>query len=201
MIIYLEGKIRECTEDYAVLLTHGVGYQVYVPKPHLEKLAASQTDVALHIHSIYREDAQQLYGFIDAEEKKLFIQLLQVNSIGPKIALGILSHMGPEQLIDAIRFEDIARLTALPGIGKRSAERLIVELKDKVALQFKLSTKTLNPSHKFFETGKSPSHDAISALINLGYSPQEAEIAVKQIPAATELSLEDLVREGLKVLA
>lgn len=198
MIVYLEGKVQNCYDDYVVILTHGVGYQVFIPRPHLERLQ-HQSEISLYIHSIYREDAQQLYGFLDAEEKKLFTQLLQVNSIGPKLALGILSHIGAEQLIDAIRFEEVNRLTAIPGIGKRSAERLIVDLKDKVGLSLKLDSKNIHSNNKN-TVHKTLSSEAMSALVNLGYSEQEAQAALKQIPGFSELSLEQLVKEGLKAL-
>ncbi len=201
MIVYLEGKIQYCSEDYAVLLTHGVGYQVFIPRPHLEKLSQTASEIALYVHSIYREDAQQLYGFLDPEEKKLFMQLLQVNSIGPKLALGILSNIGAEELIDAIRFEEVARLTAIPGIGKRSAERLIVDLKDKVGLILKLGSKNQNQDKKTLNPQKILSSEAMSALVNLGYSEQEAEAALKQIPGFSGLSLEELVKQGLKALS
>ncbi len=198
MIAYLQGQLHETGPDYVILLAGGVGYQVYLSKTALAKLPPPGSDIQLNIHTVVREDSLSLYGFHHIPEKELFLKLLQVSGVGPKLALTIISGLPAEELADAIKKEDLIRLTAIPGIGKKTAERLIVELKDKI---FGLFAK---PSQDSRGSAISPpasiSEEAVSALMNLGYTRQEAQSALKSIPKSNELPLEVLVREGLKAL-
>jgi len=130
MIDYLRGRLVHIEEDYVVLDVHDVGYRVFTPNPYA--LARMEEPVQLYIHYHVREDAVQLFGFATREEQALFRQLLEVSGIGPKVALGILSGGRPETIAAAIRQENIAFLTKLPGIGRKTAQRMIVDLKDKL---------------------------------------------------------------------
>jgi holliday junction DNA helicase RuvA len=199
MIAYLQGKLHEIGTDYVVILTGGVGYHVFVSKPTLNGLHALGGEIELKIHTVVREDSFNLYGFKTYNERELFLKLLQVSGIGPKLALTIISGLPPEELAEAIGKEDLLRLTAIPGIGKKTAERLIVELKDKIFGLF--SRSSAESSTAEMPLPISLSEEAISALTNLGYSRQEALKALKSISKSGELSLEVLVREGLKALS
>jgi len=198
MIAYLQGSLEEIGPDYAVLVTGGVGYQVFLAKNTLLSLPELGAKLELKIHTVVREDNISLYGFRRASEKDLFLKLIQVSNVGPKLALTIMSGLPVEDLAAAIRGEDLVRLTAIPGIGKKTAERLIVELKDKVLAWLGKGGEAAIPA---VGAPTSLSEEAISALVNLGYTRQEAQQALKSIPGAAELPLEKLVREGLKALS
>jgi len=200
MIAYLQGILQEVGSDYAVVLTGGVGYQVFLAKNTLVALPAVGAEIEFKIHTVVREDNISLYGFRRSSEKELFFKLIQVSNVGPKLALTIMSGLPVEDLAAAIRCEDLVRLTAIPGIGKKTAERLIVELKDKVLNWLGKGGAEANVPH-FPAPPASLSEEAISALMNLGYSRQEAQQALKSIAGASELPLEKLVREGLKALS
>lgn len=197
MIAYLQGILQEIGPDYAVVLTGGVGYQVFLSKNALLALPEAGSPIELKIHTVVREDSFSLYGFRRASEKELFLKLIQVSNVGPKLALTIMSGLPVEDLAEAIRGEDLVRLTAIPGIGKKTAERLIVELKDKVLVW--LARGGIDTAE--ISGPVSVSEEAISALMNLGYSRQEALKGLKGIPQGKELPLEALVREGLKALS
>lgn len=199
MIVYLEGTLQRKEPDSIVLLVQGIGYQVFVSRPTWEALPDTGAQVSLQTHQIIREDSNQLFGFLNETEKILFLKLIQVSSIGPKMALNILSGLPAQELAQAIHHEDLVRLTAIPGIGKKTAERLVVDLKDKIielvgaSGAASISSLPRPPS--------SLSEEALSALMNLGYSRQEAGKALQTIPRADEMTLEVLVREGLKALS
>ena len=202
MIVYLSGNLMHIAEDHVVIKNAGIGYQLFVSPKTLATLPALGQECELYVHHVFREDAQLLFGFLNQEEKQFFVLLLGVSSIGPKSALAILSHINVQQCIDAILFEDIQRLTRLPGIGKKTAERLVLELKDKVLRFRDLQIKTQgNVSSPKIELVSNDSEDAVSALVNLGYSRQEALLAFRKIPHAQDMSIELLVKEGLKLLS
>lgn len=198
MIAYLQGTLSEVGPDFAVVVTGGVGYLVYLPKSALLSLPLPGAEVEFKVHTVVREDNISLYGFKRASEKELFLKLIQVSNVGPKLALTIMSGLPVEDLAAAIRSEDLVRLTAIPGIGKKTAERLIVELKDKVLAWLGRADSTLEATPL---SPASISEEATSALMNLGYTRQEAQKALRSIPDASELPLEKLVREGLKALS
>lgn len=199
MIVYLEGILKNKDNGHIVLLTQGVGYQVFLSKPDLEQLPEIGSDLSLHIHMIIREDSHLLFGFSQASEKSIFLKLIQVNSIGPKVALNILSGLPAGELAQAIHTEDLVSLTAIPGIGKKTAERMVVDLKDKI-LEL-LGSTPLPTGFKKVSSLESIPEEALSALVNLGYSRHEAQRGLQSVPEASELSLEALVREGLKALS
>ena len=199
MIVYLEGILQRKEHDFIVLMAQGIGYQVFVSKPTLDQLPKVGSEVSLHTHLTIREDCHQLFGFSQESERVLFLKLIQVSSIGPKMALNILSGMPAQDLAQAIHHEDLVRLTAIPGIGKKTAERLVVDLKDKILeLLGVASTPPLSPEKS---KKKSLADEALRALTNLGYSRLEAEKALQSIGTAGETSLEAMVRKGLKALS
>lgn len=199
MIAFLEGRLLSKSPEYIIVSTQGIGYQVSVPLTSFYELPAIEEGVRLHIYTHVREDAIQLFGFLTAEEKAIFLLLLGVSGIGPKVALNILSGISSQELSQALLAEDSARIQRVPGVGKKTAERIVLELKDKIK---KLSPGPLPLSVR--KTGEeSPWEDALSALMNLGYPKAVAENALGQIKNKTEglISLEDLLRKALKALS
>lgn len=198
MIAYLRGHLLEKGADSVVIDVHGVGYRAQVSQQTLASLPAQGQSVQLRIHTHVREDALLLYGFATAEEEQLFHLLTTVSGVGPKLALNILSGMAATELAHALSAGEMARLTKLPGVGKRTAERLVVELKDKLKTSGLLAGRTPSLSPVTPSTGD----DLVSALTNLGYRATDAERAAaearKRSPGVTDVS--ELVRVALQVL-
>jgi holliday junction DNA helicase RuvA len=172
MIAHLRGKLLAKHPNQAIVETHGVGYDVAITIPTFSELPAVGSETALHIHTHVREDALSLYGFLRLEEKRLFEKLLTVSGIGPKLAITILSGMPADEMIAAIRGGDVARLTRIPGIGKKTAERMVLELRDKLpaaTAPAEASTPSTTPIEE----------DVLSALVNLGYQRAAAEKALQ----------------------
>lgn len=178
----------EITVDVA-----GVGYQVYIPLSVFYRLPEVGGQVSLFIHTHLREDALQLYGFLEQEEKQLFMLLNSVAGIGPKLAVTILSGIPAEDLARALREGDQMRLLSIPGVGKKLAERMIVELRDKFAV---LASEPVG-----HEDGSPLVRDAVSALVNLGYRRGEAEKSVREIARGGEESLPEVLKEALRRLS
>lgn len=180
--------------NQAIVETHGVGYDVTISVPTFSDLPAEGSAVALHIHTHVREDALNLYGFLRRAEKKLFEKLLTVSGIGPKLAITILSGMPADEMVNSIRGGDVARLTRIPGIGKKTAERMVLELRDKLPA----TTGTAETS----TTAASPvEEDVISALVNLGYQRAAAEKALTAARGKASGGFETLFREALGALS
>lgn len=156
--------------NQAIVEAHGVGYDVAISVPTFAELPAAGSEVALHIHTHVREDALSLYGFLRAGEKQLFEKLLTVSGIGPKLAITILSGMPAEEMVGAIRGGDLARLTRIPGIGKKTAERMVLELRDKLP--------AAGAAEASMAQATPVEEDVISALENLGYQRAAAEKAL-----------------------
>jgi len=171
MISHLRGTLIAKQPDRAVIECGGVGYDVAISIPTFSGLPKLHSEVSLHIFTNVREDALQLFGFLRTEEKQLFEKLISVSGIGPKLGITLLSGMAPEHIVTAIRGNDIAMLTRIPGIGKKTAERMCVELRDKLDA---FTAATAAP------TRTSTAEDAISALVNLGYQRVAAEKAVEE---------------------
>src|SRR5579862_3504394 len=174
MIAHLRGKLLAKHPNQAIVETSGVGYDVTITVPTFSDLPAIGAEVALHIHTHVREDALALYGFLRASEKVLFEKLITVSGIGPKLAITILSGMPADEMIGAIRGNDIARLTRIPGIGKKTAERMVLELRDKLP-------ETTAPSTPAVPAMTATEEDVLSALVNLGYQRAAAEKALAVI--------------------
>jgi Holliday junction DNA helicase RuvA len=201
MIAHLRGTLLVKHPNQAIVETHGVGYDVVISVPTFSEMPAAGSEVALHIHTHVREDALSLYGFLRLAEKHLFEKLLTVSGIGPKLAITILSGMPADEMVTAIRGGDLARLTRIPGIGKKTAERMVLELREKLAAT--TGTDVAGPVQT------SPvEEDVVSALVNLGYQRAAAEKALlsargaEAIPAkAGEKNFDTLFREALGALS
>jgi Holliday junction DNA helicase RuvA len=172
MIAYLEGTLRQLDATRALIVTTGVGYEVHISLSTYYKLEGKR-DVALDVYTHVREDALSLYGFATTEEKYAFEKLISISGIGPTLAQKILSGIDPTDLADAIARNDVRKLSSIPGVGKKTAERISLELRDKMALPASATSAT--PATP---TRISVDDDVQSALVNLGYKAKEAEIAV-----------------------
>ncbi len=195
MIAHLRGTLLAKRPNQAIVETQGVGYDVAISVPTFTEMPAAGAEVALHIHTHVREDALSLYGFLRLAEKQLFEKLLTVSGIGPKLAITILSGMPVDEMVGAIRGGDLARLTRIPGIGKKTAERMVLELRDKLAV-------TPGASEVSVSLASPVEEDVISALVNLGYQRAAAD---KGLLAARSgkgpQTFEVLFREALRSLS
>lgn len=196
MIAYLEGELWEKRPEHVILKIGGVGYQAFVPLSTFYQLPDPPAHIALFIHTHVQTDTLQLYGFATSDEKQTFVKLLAIPRIGPKLALAILSGISPQELAQALAAGDIRRLAAIPGLGRKSAERLLVELKGKLHPEsLQLAAATAGPSGSLWD-------DALSALVNLGYARTLAENVLQTVHAQEKpLTLEDILRLSLARLA
>ena len=196
MIASLTGRLRRKSTDCLIVDVAGVGYQVFVPLSTYISLPDDGNDVSLHIHTHLREDSLSLFGFLTGAEKDMFLLLMGVSGIGPKLALAVLSSLSVRDLAHAIQTSDDSKLCTISGIGKKTAARMILELKDK--------TKLLAPLVSSQERVKAVAadvEDAVSALVNLGYKGSLAEEALRKVrEQRSDLPLEELIREALNVL-
>ncbi len=193
MIAHLRGKLIGKHPNQAIVETGGVGYDVTISVPTFSELPAAGNEVALHIHTHVREDAIALFGFLRAEEKKLFEKLISVSGIGPKLAITILSGMAAADMVSAIRGNDVARLTRIPGIGKKTAERMVLELRDKLE---GFGAAPVAPAATPAE------EDVLSALVNLGYQRAAAERAVAAAArGGNGANFDTLFRDSLAALS
>lgn len=173
----------------------GVGYELEAPMTTFYELPATGESVTLHTHLVVREDAHLLFGFARESQRRLFRNLLKVNGVGPRVALAVLSGLSDEEFVRAIQKQDVQRLTLVPGVGKKTAERLIIEMRDKLANE---STADLSSAH---DAGASdPVAEAVTALIALGYKPNEASHMVRGA-SGPGLTTEQIIRQALKGVA
>src|SRR5436305_5519707 len=193
MIAHLRGRILSKRPNQAVVDVSGVGYEVTISIPTFSELPNAGGEVSLHIHTHVREDALALYGFLRLEEKELFERLIGVSGIGPKLAITGLSGMQAEKMVAAIRGNDIAALTKIPGIGKKTAERMVLELRDKLD-SFGVAAAVVSRHSPIEE-------DVLSALTNLGYQRAAAERALTATNGGGARSFEQLFREALSSLS
>ena len=195
MIAHLRGTLLAKHPDQAIVEAHGVGYDVVISVPTFSELPAAGAEVALHIHTHVREDALSLYGFLRIAEKHLFEKLLTVSGIGPKLAITILSGMPADEMVGAIRGADLVRLTRIPGIGKKTAERMVLELRDKLPAPTGTAEVSMAATSPIEE-------DVLSALVNLGYQRAAAEKALQVARSGKGAqSFDVLFREALAVLS
>jgi holliday junction DNA helicase RuvA len=198
MIAHLKGRLLEKHPNRVIIDVHGVGYDVHVPLSTFYEMAEPGGEIALRIHTHVREDALLLYGFATTLELMLFERLLGVSGIGPKLALAVLSGIEPQELVSAIRHANVARLTGIPGIGKKTAERIGLELKDKMATLLPVEM-AASPAAAASETLRS---DLLSALMNLGYHRPFAERALDAaLRAVPDGPFEHTLRYALRELA
>ena len=192
MIGRIQGVVVEKNFPQVIVSVHGVGYEIDVPMSTFYPLPRTGEEVTLLTHMVVREDAHLLFGFLTAPERAAFRQLLKISGVGPKVALSVLSGLSVEDLSAAVAAEDAGRLTKIPGIGKKTAERLVLELRDKLP-------KALPTMRTEASAAAEARSDVLNALLGLGYNEREASAAVKQVPP--DLQVADAIRQALKLLA
>ncbi len=196
MFAYLKGILIRKTADSIIIDVNGVGYKVFTPGTTLSTCSEAGSEIKLHTHFYVREDNQALYGFLNEEELKMFEQLLTVSGVGPKAALSLVSNIPPSQFGLAVLTDDFESFTKAPGIGKKTAQKIILELKDKLKklnsqlTDIKVETACLQPSDNKMK-------EAISALIMLGYSSQEASRTISTV-YDEEKTIEQIIKDALK---
>jgi Holliday junction DNA helicase RuvA len=193
MIAHLRGKLIAKHPNQAIVEASGVGYDVVISVPTFSELPGLSSEVSLFIHTHVREDALALFGFLRAQEKQLFEKLLSVSGIGPKLAITILSGMPTEAMVASIKGNNVAALTRIPGIGKKTAERMVLELRDKLD-SFGVSAEVVAAASPVEE-------DVISALVNLGYQRPIAERALAKLGNVSSETFDSLFRKAMAALA
>ena len=198
MIAHLSGKLTHKSPVTIIIDVNGVGYQVFIPLSTFYALPELESKISLGIHTYMREEALKLFGFYTIDEKKIFEKLITINKVGPKLALTILSGMPPADILSTIDSNDIVKLSTIPGIGRKTAERLILEMRDKLdglSLDF-VAKKGPGPEKGLFD-------DALSALVNLGYKKSQAEQTLKKVYAEKvgDTSIESLIKDCLNLLS
>ena len=193
MIAHLRGRILEKHPTHLILEAAGVGYEIAISVPSFSGLPAEGIEVSLYIHTHVREDVLALYGFLRREEKQLFERLIGVSGIGPKLAMTVLSGITPDALVAALRSNDLIALTRIPGVGKKTAERMVLELRDK--LEGLAAAPAPPPASRMEE-------DVVSALVNLGYQRSAAEDGTKRAVAKVghEAGFEQLFRQAMSLM-
>jgi Holliday junction DNA helicase RuvA len=186
MIASIEGRVAASVTDYLVVLVHGVGYKVYVPD---RLLASAAGDIYLHTHMVVREDSMTLYGFETMQERELFEMLLSISGVGPRVGLSIMSTLSMDNLRNAVVSDRPEILTRVPGIGKKTAQRILIELKDKIKVGLEAM-----PAGDFSDVNT----DVIDTLVALGYSIVEAQTAVQSLPPDAPDDVEERVRLALQ---
>jgi Holliday junction DNA helicase RuvA len=191
MIAHLRGRLLTKEPNRAIVEAGGVGYELAISIPTYSELPNSGSEVSLHVHTHVREDALALFGFLRVDEKRLFEKLIGVSGIGPKLAITILSGMSADFLVTAIRGNDLAALTKVPGIGKKTAERMVLELRDK------LDAFTAAPA----KPAATPvEDDVLSALVNLGYQEAASEKAIAAVNGSQRASFDSLFKAAMAQL-
>ena len=203
MISYIRGTLAEKNEDSAVVEAHGVGYQIFVPVPVLSELPPLGDSVKIYTYFSVREDGMSLFGFLSRQDLAMFKQLIGVNGIGPKSALGILSALRPDVLRMAVASGDAKTISRAPGVGPKTAQRIILDLKDKIRPEDVLAgglEESLAVPEEISGVGQA-GKEAVEALTALGYSAAEAAGAVKKVKITEEMTAEDVLKGALRHLA
>lgn len=200
MIGYIKGILEEADEQCITVDNHGIGYRIFVPGSSFAGALPIGEEVKIYTYLSVREDAMQLYGFLTRDDLRMFKLLLGVNGIGPKAGLGILSALSADELRFAVLADDAASIAKAPGIGKKTAQKLILELKDKLNLEDAFEQKLANQAAKSpAASGETDSiHEAVQALTALGYPSAEALRAVKKVENAQSMTVEDILKAALK---
>ena len=199
MITYIKGELTELSENSIVVECYGVGYEIMVPASIISELPSIGENIKVYTFQYVREDILDLYGFLTKDDLKIFKLLITVNGIGPKGALSILSVIRPDELRLAVLSDDVKAIQKAPGIGGKTAQKLIIELKDKLDIEDVINKGFDNP--KFVQATGSVRDEAIEALVSLGYSSSEAIRAVRGISDAEGMDSEALLKAALKQLA
>lgn len=203
MISYIRGTLAEKNEDSAVVEAHGVGYQIFVPVPVLSEFPPLGESVKIYTYFSVREDGMSLFGFLSRQDLAMFKQLIGVNGIGPKSALGILSALRPDVLRMAVASGDAKTISRAPGVGPKTAQRIILDLKDKIRPEDVLAgglEESLAVPEEISGVGQA-GKEAVEALTALGYSAAEAAGAVKKVKITEEMTAEDVLKGALRHLA
>jgi Holliday junction DNA helicase RuvA len=199
MIGYIKGTVITKKPPLVIIDVHGLGYEVETSMTTFYQLPQEQQQVALYTHLVVREDAHLLYGFAADKERQLFRTLVKINGVGPKLALAMLSSITPEELTQMVVDQDSKALTRLPGVGKKTAQRLILELRDRFKEQPSSQHESEAPmSDPTSANPHAPEREAINALVALGYKPQEASRAIAKLETTAGLSSEALIRQALR---
>ncbi len=199
MYDFITGKLKACHPTHSILENNNIGYLLYTPISLFHTMPPLEKNLTLYTHFVVREDSMRLFGFITESERQLFIMLSDVSGIGPKTALSIIGHMNLEKLSAAMSSSDIKALSSIPGIGKKTAERLLLEMKDKLGRLGPIGTTSTSTNSMEIPTGLE--HDAQNALMGLGYKRGAAETTIKKIMAKNEtkdLSLSDILKLALQ---
>jgi Holliday junction DNA helicase RuvA len=202
VIAYLSGTVLLKQPNTVVIDVNGVGYEVTIPVSTFYDLGEVGEPIALRVHTYVREDAIQLFGFQTGREKDLFLKLTSVSGVGPKLAITLLSGMSPDELIPAIRTNDLGRLTAVPGIGRKTAERLVIELRDRMAAMAGPEVEAAYAAARGPGGTDAVRDDVVAALLSLGYQKAQAEKAVSRVlERESDRTIEHVLRESLKLLS
>lgn len=197
MISRLRGLLLDKEPPHVLVDVQGVGYEVEAPMSTFYQLPKLGQEVILHTHLIIREDAHVLCGFASERERQLFRSLIKVNGVGPKLALGILSGMSIDDFVHCVQHNDALALTRIPGVGKKTAERLLIEMRDKLA-DWQSDATSLPATGKQFGVNAGAAQEALSALLSLGYKPQEASRLMQQITTEGKTS-EAIIKDALRL--
>lgn len=200
MIGYIRGILEEADEQSVIIDNHGIGYRIFVPSSAFSGALPIGKEVKIYTYLSVKEDAMQLYGFLTRDDLRMFRMLLGVNGIGPKAGLGILSALTADELRFAVLADDAASIAKAPGIGKKTAQKLILELKDKLNLEDAFEQKLANQAAKDISAADAGSQvqEAVQALTALGYPGTEALRAVKKVKGAESMTVEEILKAALK---
>ena len=201
MIAYIKGELSEVTEETIVVESSGIGYEIIVPFSVMNQLPSSGNQVKIYTYMYVREDAMKLYGFLRKDDLHVFKLLITVNGIGPKGALGILSMITPDDLRFAVLSDDVKTISKAPGIGLKTAKKLIIELKDKLKLEEAFETKLSHTEETMAGVNiENIRTEAVMALVALGYSNVDALKAVRQVKLTETMTVEELLKKSLKFI-
>ncbi|GAA6136639.1 Holliday junction branch migration protein RuvA [Arenicella sp. 4NH20-0111] len=195
MIAWLKGELLEKLPPSLVLNVNGVGYELEAPMSTFYDLPVVGEQATVFVHMVVREDAQLLFGFTSKQQRELFRSLIKVNGVGPKVALAVLSTLSAQELLQCMANEDVTQLCRVPGIGKKTAQRLVVEMKDRLEKEFAHVALEVTAG----ESSSNNTRDAVDALVALGYKNTEASRVIKSLDSS--MSSEELIRQSLRVLS
>ncbi len=203
MISFIRGRVVDSTENSVIVETAGIGYEIFMTGTAIEKAVRSEGEIKIHTYFHVREDAMQLFGFLSRDDLRMFRLLLGVNGIGPKAALGVLAGLTADELSFAVLSDDVKTISRAPGIGKKTAQKLILELKDKLKLEDAFEKKLLHQQEEAVSSGESVldgSKEAVEALVALGYSSTDALRAVRKVTDVAPDDVEAILKAALKNL-
>ena len=200
MISYIRGELIAIEEEKVIVDVSGVGFGIFMPGQAMNLLPPIGEEVKLHTYMNVREDGMQLFGFLTRDDLNVFKLVIGVSGIGPKGGLSILSHLSPDELRFAVMSHDVKAISGAPGIGKKTAEKLIIELKDKLSIEDVLERTVERDSHAISSTNNQIHTEAVQALVALGYGNTEALKAVKKVDTSEDMTVEDVLKQALKYI-